>query len=153
MEESNVLFLLLYCCYVRIAEPWDLRKSKLLEHCNREERNTHSSLENPVTPAELKVWVGVENLASVVPIQSNDSVVKHVERETFSQVLLKVRTEEIVSPSEEIPSVVKLEPGQFGEPALIILGAEAVIYNGYRKDNTCANGAKDKLIVLDDDGT
>ena len=121
---------------------------ELLEHCYREERNTYGSQENPVTPAEMKVCVRVENLTSVVPVQSNDSVVEHVEREVF----LKARMEEIVSPSEEIPSVVKLNAAQLGEPALIILEAEAIIDNGCRKDNTCADSAEDKLTVFEDDG-
>ena len=48
--------------------------------------------------------------------------------------------------------MVKLNAVQLVEPTLIIFGAEAIIDNGYRKDSTCANSAKDKLTVLDDDG-
>jgi hypothetical protein len=42
-------------------------------------------------------------------------MVEHIEREALSEVSLEVRLEEVVSPLEEIPSMVKLDAPQLGE--------------------------------------
>jgi hypothetical protein len=152
VEDSPAGFLHLHCCYVRVAGPRDLIKLKSVGRCYRGEGNTHATHKNPITPAEVKVWVGIENPTSIAPVQSDDSVMEYIERETFSEVLLETRMEKIVSPLEEIPSVVKLDAGQLGEPALVIFGAEMVIDDCRREDGARADSADDELIVLDNDG-
>ena len=59
--------------------------------------------------ADVKVWIRVENLTSIVPSQSNDIVVEDIEREASSEVSLEIRMKEVVPPSKEIPSTVKLD--------------------------------------------
>jgi hypothetical protein len=53
--------------------------------------------------------VRVENSTSIFPSQGDDIVVEHIERETLAVVSIEVRPEEVVSPLEEIPSMVKLD--------------------------------------------
>lgn len=72
-------------------------------------RNTRSSRENLITLANAKVWIRIENSTSIIPSQSNDVMVEDTEREAFSRVSLEIQIEEVVSPSEETPSMVKLD--------------------------------------------
>jgi hypothetical protein len=58
---------------------------------------------------DVKVRVRVENSPSILPSQGDDIVVEDIERETLAVVLIEVRPEEVVSPSEEAPSMVKLD--------------------------------------------
>ena len=74
-------------------------------------RNTYRSREKLETLQDVKVRVGEKNAASLFPGQSDELVVDHIERETSPRVSFVVRLEEVVSPSEEIPSVVKLDAG------------------------------------------
>ena len=98
------------------------------------------------------MWAREERLTSILPGQSDDIVVEHVERKALSEVLLEIRLQEVVSPSEEIPSVEKLDSPQLGEFVLLFLGAESIVDNGCREDGSRADGAGDELVVLADDG-
>jgi len=91
-------------------------------------------------------------MTSILPGQGDDVMVEDVEREALSKVLLEIRLEEVVSPSEEIPSMVKLDSPQLGEFALLILGAESIVDDGCREDGSRADGASDELVVLADNG-
>ena len=92
--------------------------------------------------------VRVESPTGILPGQCNDVMVEDVEREAFSGVFLKVRLEEVVSPSEEIPSMVKLDAPQLGEFALLILGAERTVESCYHEDGSRTNDTDDELVVL-----
>ena len=72
-------------------------------------RNTYRSHEKLDTLRGVKVRVGEKNAAGLFPGQSDELVVDHIERETFPQVSFVIRLDEVVSPSEEIPSVVELD--------------------------------------------
>ena len=124
---------------------WDHRDQKRFGYRGRE---TRTPRKNFVTLAGAKVWVRVENSTSVVPSQSNNVMVEDIEREAFSEVSLEVRMEEVVSPSEEIPSMVKLDASKLGELTPLILEAENVVDGGYREDGSCANSTDDKTDVL-----
>ena len=64
---------------------------------------------------------------------------KDTEREAFSGVSSEIRMEEVVSPSEEIPSMVKLDAPQPGELPSPILGAEIIVGSSYCEDDSRAN--------------
>ena len=74
-----------------------------------QDRNTYRSCEKLETLHDVKVRVRENNAAGLFPGQSDELVVDHIERETFPRVSFIVRLEEVVSPSEEIPSVVELD--------------------------------------------
>ena len=112
------------------------------------ERNLHRSHKDLVTLVEGKVLVGVESLTGVLSNQCDDIMVEHIERETLSEVSLEVRLEEVVSPLEEIPSMVKLDTPQLGKAAVLISGAEDIVENSCRKDGSRAKGTSDELVVL-----
>ena len=57
-----------------------------------------------------------------------------------------------MSPSEEIPGVVKLNSPQLGEFVLLIFGPERVVDSGCRKDSSHANGTSNELVILADNG-
>ena len=111
-------------------------------------RKAYSPHKDPVTLIEVEVWVREENLTSIFPSQSNDVMVEHVEREALSEVFLQVRPKEVVSLSEEIPSVVKLDSLQLGEAVLLILRSESIVGGGCRKDDGRNDGTSKKLVVL-----
>ena len=115
-------------------------------------RNTHSSLKKHVTLTEVEVLRSKEHLTSILPSQSNDSVVQHVEREALSKVSLKIPLKEVASPLDEIPGMVKLDSRQFGEVMHLILGAESVVDGGCHEDGSRANNTSDELVVLASDG-
>jgi len=98
------------------------------------------------------MWAREERLTSILSSQSNDLVMEHVERKALSEISLEVRLEEVVSPLEEIPSMVKLDSPQLGEFVFLILGAESMVDSGCNEDGSRANGANDELVVLADDG-
>ena len=79
-------------------------------------------------------------------------MVEDIEREAFSEVSLQVRVDEVVSPSEKIPSMVKLDASQLREFISVILGAESIVGGGYREDGSGANSTGDELVVLDGGG-
>ena len=112
------------------------------------ERKTYSPHKDPVTLIEVEVWVREEKLTSIFPSQSNDVMVEHVEREALSGVSLQVRPKEVVSPSEEIPGVVKLDSLQLGETILLILRSESIVSGGCCKDDDRNDGTSKKLVVL-----
>ena len=60
--------------------------------------------------------------------------------------------DEVVSPSEEVPRVVKLDPRQLGEVALFILGTEDVVDGGCPEDYSHANDTSNEVVALSGDG-
>jgi len=50
----------------------------------------YGSLEDPVTLVEAEAWLREESLTSVLPGQSNNIMVEHVEGEALSEVPLEV---------------------------------------------------------------
>ena len=96
--------------------------------------------------------VRIESLTSVFPGQSNDIVVENVEGEALSEVLLEVRLEEVVSTSEEIPSMVKLNAMQLGEFVFLVFGIESVADSGRPEDGNHSNDTSHDLVVLAGDG-
>ena len=92
--------------------------------------------------------VRVESSTSILPSQGDDIMVEDVERETLSAVLIEVRLEEIISPLEEIPSMVKLDTPQLRKVVPRILRAENIVEGGCREDGSCANGTSDEPVVL-----
>jgi len=58
--------------------------------------------------------------------------------------------EEVESPLEEIPSMVKLDTTQLGEVVFLIFGADCIV-GGCREDCSCANGTSDGSAVLASD--
>ena len=91
-------------------------------------------------------------MASIIPGQSDDSVVENVEGKPLSEVLLVVRHEEVVSPSEEIPSMVKLNAMQLGEFVFLVFGIESVADSGRPEDGNHSNDTSHDLVVLAGDG-
>ena len=75
-----------------------------------------------------------------------------IEREAFPGVSAEVRVDEIVSSSEEIPSIVKLDAPQPREFMLLILGAENIVGSSYREEGSRANSTDGEVIVLDGEG-
>ena len=75
-----------------------------------------------------------------------------IEREAFPGVSPEVRVDEIVSSSEEIPSIVKLDAPQLREFVFLILGAENIVGGSYCEDGSRANSTEDEVIVLDGEG-
>ena len=112
------------------------------------ERNPHRSHKDFVTLVEGKVLIGVESLTSIFSNQSDDIMVEDVERETLSVVSLEVRLEEVVSPLEEIPGMVKLDALQLGKVVVLIFGAKNIVENGCRNYGGCANGTSSELFVI-----
>ena len=112
------------------------------------ERNLDLSQKDLVTLVEVKVLIGVESSTSTLSGQGDDIVVKHVKRETLSEVPLEVRLEEVVSALEEIPSMVELDSPQLGKVAVLIFGAESIVENGCHKDGDRADGTSGELVVL-----
>jgi hypothetical protein len=111
------------------------------------EGNTHRAHENSVTLAYVEVEAGKEMSTGTLPGQNYDFMMEDVERKALSQVSFEVRLEEVVPPSEEIPSMVKLYTPQLGELVLLIFGTESVVGSSCHKDNGgCGCGGK--LIVL-----
>ena len=96
--------------------------------------------------------VRIESLTSVFPGQSNNIVVENVEGEALSEVLLEVRLEEVVSTSEEIPSMVKLDAPQPGKVVFLIFGTESVVDGGCPEDGGYPDSTSNELVVLADDG-
>ena len=75
-------------------------------------------------------------------------MVEHVERETLSKVPLEVPLEKIVSPLEEIPSVVKLDAPQLRKLMVLIFESESIVENCCREDGSRAQGTSSELVVL-----
>lgn len=71
-----------------------------------------------------------------------------MKREALSEILLEVRLEEVVSPLEEIPGMVKLDALQLRNAVLLVFGAEGIVENGCRENGSGANGPGDKLVAL-----
>ena len=99
------------------------------------------------------MWAREENSTSILPSQGNDIMVEHIERETHSEVSLEVRLEEVVSPLEEIPSMIKLDAAQLRKLVRLIFGAESIVGSSCHEDGSRASGTGDELIVLTDDRT
>ena len=49
------------------------------------------------------------------------------EREALSEILLEVRLEEVVSPLEEIPGMVKLDALELRKAVFLVFGAEGIV--------------------------
>jgi len=111
-------------------------------------RNSHPSHEDLVTLVEGKVLIRVESLTGILPDQGDDIMVEHVERETLSKVPLEVPLEKVVSPLEEIPSMVKLDAPQLRKLVVPIAESESIVENCCRKDGGCAKGTSSELVVL-----
>ena len=75
-------------------------------------------------------------------------MVEHIKGEALSEVLLEVRLEKVVPPSEEIPSVVDLDASQPGEVVLLISGSESIVDGGRHEDGGRTNGSSNELAVL-----
>jgi len=90
-------------------------------------RDAHSSHQDPVTLVDVQVLVRKKSFAGFFPNQSNDGMVEHIEREVLAEVSTEIRMEEVESPLEEIPSVVKLDAPQLGEVVLSIFGAKCIV--------------------------
>jgi len=111
-------------------------------------RSSHPSHKDLVTLVEGKVLVRVESLTGILPNQGDDIMMKHIERETLSEVPLEVPLEEVVSPLEEIPSMVKLDAPQLSKLVVFIFEAESIVENCCRKDGSRPKGTSSKLVVL-----
>jgi hypothetical protein len=111
-------------------------------------RNTYSSHENLVTPADVEMGVGEENPTSILSTQSNDVMVEDVEREALAEVLFQVRLKEVVSTLEEFPSVEKLNARQLGEVVLLIFGTKSIVGNGCYQYGSRTNRTSEELAVL-----
>jgi len=122
-----------------------IKISETFCHC---EGNPHRSHKYLVTLVEVEVRVRVESSTSILPSQGDDIMVEHVERETLSAVLIEVRLEEVISPLEEIPSMVKLDTPQLRKVVPRIFGAENIVEGGCREDGSGANGTSDDPVVL-----
>ena len=94
-----------------------------MEHPVTARETLYSPPKNPVTLVNVEVWVGEENSTGVLPSQSDDIMVEHVEGEVLPVVSHEVRLEEVMRPLEEIPSVIQLNAPQLGEVVLLIFGA------------------------------
>ena len=112
----------------------------------------YGSLKNPVTLVEVEAWVREENSTGVLPSQSDDIVVEHVEGEALPMVSLEARLEEVVSPLEEIPSMIQLDTLQLGEFVPFIFGAESIIGGCCREDGNHANGTGDEPDIIASEG-
>ena len=132
--------------------PETIEINRTFGYRGRKERNTNGSHKKLVTFAGVEMRVRVESPTGILPGQCNDVMVEDFEREAFSGVFLEVRLEEVVSPSEEIPSMVKLDAPQLGEFTLLILGAERTVESCYREDGSRTNDTDDELVVLGADG-
>ena len=108
----------------------------------------YGSLKNPVTLVEVEAWVREENSTGVLPSQSDDIVMEHVEGEALPMVSLEARLEEVVSPLEEIPSMMQLDTLQLGEFVPFIFGAESIIGGCCREDGSHANGTGDEPDII-----
>ena len=115
------------------------------------ERSPHRSHQDFVALVEVDMRVGIESSTGIFSNQSNDVVMEHVERETLSEVSLEVRLEEVVTLSEEIPSMVKLDAPQSGKFVRLVFGAERIIGDYCHKDSSNADSTSDKLAVLTGD--
>ena len=89
-----------------------------------------------------------ENSTSILPSQGDDFVVEDVEGETLSGVPIEVRPEEVVSPLEEIPSMVKLDTPQLRKVVLLIFGAENIVESDCCENGSGADGTGDELVAL-----
>ena len=78
-------------------------------------------------------------------------MVENVERETLPGVPIKVPPKEVVPPLEEIPSMVKLDTPQLRKAVLLILGAESIVEDDCRENDSDANGTSDELVALASD--
>jgi len=75
-------------------------------------------------------------------------MVEHIKRETLSEVPLEVRLEKVVSPLEEVPSMIKLDAPQLRKLVDLIFEAESIAENGCREDGSRAKGTGSELVVL-----
>ena len=75
-------------------------------------------------------------------------MVEHVKGETLSEVPLEVRLHEVVSPVEEIPSVIKLDASQLREVVTLIFVTELVVDSICCKSGSHASSTSDELLVL-----
>ena len=57
--------------------------------------------------------------------------------------------EEVISPLEEVPSVVELDAPQLGELVLSLIGAEYIVDSGCREDYRRPNGTSGEFVVQD----
>ena len=79
-------------------------------------------------------------------------MVKDIEREAPARVPVEVRAEEVISPSEEVPSMVELDAPQHREPVLVVSRAESIVGSGRYQDGSHANCTNYELIFLTGDG-
>ena len=91
------------------------------------------------------------NSTSILPGQSNDIVVEYIERKAFSEGPFEIGLEEVVSPSIEIPSMIKLNAPQLGNPVRVFSGTESIV-GGSCRDDKRTNPPSDELVVFAGDG-
>ena len=70
-----------------------------------------------------------------------------VEGEALPEVSLEVQLEEVISPLEEIPSVVKLDASQLGEVVVVAFRAEHVVDSGCCEDGSRTDRTSDELVI------
>ena len=80
-------------------------------------------------------------------------MVEDVEAEALPEISLEVRLEEVVSPLEEIPSVVKLDASQLGEAVVVIPGPERVVYSSCCDDGSRADRTSDESVLATGGGS
>ena len=78
-------------------------------------------------------------------------MVKNIEREILSGVPIKVRPEEVVSPLEETPSMVKLDTRQLRKAMLLIFRVENIVESDCCENGSGADGTSDELVALASD--
>jgi len=103
----------------------------------------------------VEVCVRIERLTSILPSQSNDGVVEHIEREAPSKVSFEVRLEEVVPSFEEIPGMVKLDSPKLWEVVFPIdtFGVERIVHDSSHQDGGRANGTGHEFVTLASGGT
>ena len=57
-----------------------------------------------------------------------------------------------MSPSEETPGMVELNPSQLREVTLLVFGTESVADDGCPEDGSRPNGTRNELVALAGDG-
>lgn len=73
------------------------------------DRNTHRYRKKLVSVFDSKPGVRIKCLTSILPTQSDNFVVKYVERKALSQITFEVRLKEVVTLLKKVPGMVKLD--------------------------------------------
>ena len=112
------------------------------------ETNTDHSHKKLPALSDVHAGVRIKYTRGIFSSQSDDLVAEHVERKSSSRVSFEARLKEVVSLLEEIPSMEELNAWQLGECAIPILGAEAIINKGRRKEGSTTKCGSSELVVF-----